>query len=121
MNIKVSTVLCAESIHTPLTLWYSYMFYKRQKYFYQWDQNKWKYLYLILLFKHVSSNEKHGGDSFILWGYFSSAGIGNIVDDKRKTAQYKATLELYKTSKTGYTFKQNNNPQLKAKCTMERF
>lgn len=77
-----------------------------------------QYLYLILLFKHFSSSEKHGGDSIILCGCFSSAMMGNIlrVDDKMKRAKYRATLELCKTPKTGYTFKQSNNPQLKAKC-----
>lgn len=55
-----------------------------------------QYLYSILLFENFSPSEKHGGDSIMLSGCFSSAGIGNVVriEDKMKGAKYKATLEM---------------------------
>uniref|UniRef100_A0A6I8Q9Z7 Uncharacterized protein n=1 Tax=Xenopus tropicalis TaxID=8364 RepID=A0A6I8Q9Z7_XENTR len=72
----------------------------------------------------------YGGGSIMLWGGFSSAGIGKLVrvDGKMDGAKYRAILEenLLESAEDlrlgrRFTFQQDNDPKHKARATMEWF
>ena len=78
--------------------------------------------------EHTIPTVKHGGGSIMLWGCFSSAGTGKLVrvDGKVDGAKYRAILEeiLLEAAKhlrlgRRFIFQQDNDPEHKARATME--
>ena len=71
---------------------------------------------------------KHGDDSIMLWGCFSSAGTGALVrrEGKMDGAKYRNILEenllpSARKLKLGrkFTFQHDNDPKHRAKATLE--
>ena len=73
---------------------------------------------------------KHGGDSIMLWGCFSSAGTGKLVrmEGMMDGAKYREIIEgnLSQSSRDlrlgrRFTFLQDNDPKHTAKATLKVF